>query len=102
MASSEDFGKYYCALGSRSIRRVAAHLVTTSEFDPDVRIAKLGELTEALMWQRAAALPVRPPEDRLTEDNDARRVPSRPTWRFTPTGSRCSPWSIGWMATPPS
>jgi hypothetical protein len=31
MASSEDYGMYFCALGSRSVRRVAAKVYAASE-----------------------------------------------------------------------
>jgi hypothetical protein len=47
MASSEDYGKYFCALGSRSIRRVAAR-VSSADLYAEVRIAMLKELTQAV------------------------------------------------------
>jgi hypothetical protein len=56
MASSEDYRKYFCALGSRSVRRVAAKVYASAELDAEVRIAMLKELTEALMCQRKASI----------------------------------------------
>jgi hypothetical protein len=62
MATSEDYGKYFCALGSRSVRRVAAKVYAASELDAEVRIAMLKELTQAVQWQRMAT--VADPQDR--------------------------------------
>ena len=45
MASGEDYGKYFCALGSRSARRVAAKVYAAAELDAEMRIAMLKELT---------------------------------------------------------
>ena len=39
MASSEDYQKYFCAVGSRSVRRVAAELSAAAGLDAEVRIA---------------------------------------------------------------
>jgi hypothetical protein len=48
MASNEDHGKYLCALGSWSVRRVAAKVYAASELDSDERIALLKGLTRAM------------------------------------------------------
>ena len=52
----EDVAKYYCALGSRSIRRVAAEAYNARESDPAALVAIMAELTQAVKWQQMAAL----------------------------------------------
>jgi hypothetical protein len=68
MASSEDCGKYFCALGSRSVRRVAAKVYAASGLDAEARIAMLKEPTQAVQWQqmgyRSRLATQRPPHSR--------------------------------------
>jgi hypothetical protein len=70
MSTTEDYQKYFCALGSRSVRRVAAELSAASELDAEVRVAMLKELTQAVKWQQSAALAGWPLNDRITDDKD--------------------------------
>jgi hypothetical protein len=49
-------GKYFCALGSRSVRRVAAKVYAASELDVELRIAMMKELAQAVTYQRMAAM----------------------------------------------
>jgi hypothetical protein len=70
MASSEDYGKYFCALGSRSVRRVAAKVYAATELDAEVRIAMMKELTQAVTWQQMATVAGWPLNDHLTDDKD--------------------------------
>jgi hypothetical protein len=69
VASNEDYGKYCCAMGSRSVRRVAAKVYAAAELDGEVRDAMLRELTEALTWHQMA-VPSPRPTHHLTEDED--------------------------------
>ena len=70
MASSEDYEKYFFALGSRSVRRVAAKVYAAAELDAEVRIAMLKELTQAVTWQQNAALVGWPLNDHIIDDQD--------------------------------
>jgi hypothetical protein len=70
MGTAEDYKKYFCALGSRSVRRVAAKLSADAEIDAELRIAMLKELTQAVKWQRMAALAGWPLNDHVTDDKD--------------------------------
>ena len=70
MASSEDYGKYFFALGSRSVRRVTAKVYAAAELDAEVRIAMMKELTQAVTWQRMAALAGWPLNDHIADDKD--------------------------------
>jgi hypothetical protein len=70
MANSEDYGKYFCALGSRSIRRVAAKVYAASELEPQVRFAMLKELAQAVQWQQMATLAGWRLSDHLTDQKD--------------------------------
>ena len=104
MATAEDYKKYFCALGSRSVRRVAAKLSADAELDAELRIAMLKELTQAVKWQQMAALAGWPLNDHVTDDNDGEqgRNGRRSTGLSTPTASPCSPSSTGWTASPRS
>ena len=42
--SGEDYKKYFCALGFRSVRRVAAKVYAAADLDAELRIAMLKEL----------------------------------------------------------
>jgi hypothetical protein len=70
MASSEDYGKYLCALASRSVSHVAAKVYAASELDAEARIATLKELTLAVRWQRMATIAGWRLSDHLTHDED--------------------------------
>jgi hypothetical protein len=70
MATTEDYQKYFCALGSRSVRRVAAKLSAAVELDAEVRVAMLKELTQAVTWQQSAAVTGWRLNDRITDDTD--------------------------------
>src|SRR6478752_7696569 len=67
MASGEDYRKYFCALGSRSVRRVAAK---AAELDAEARIAMMKELTQMVTWQQMAAIAGWPFDDHITEGTD--------------------------------
>lgn len=71
MATSEDYRKYLLALGSRSVRRVAAKVCAASGLDADVRSALMKELTQAMTWQRIAVLTGQSQNDRATYDTDS-------------------------------
>jgi hypothetical protein len=70
MATAEDYKKYFSALGSRSVRRVAAKLSADADLDTEVRVAMLKELTQAVKWQQNAALAGWPLNDHATDDKD--------------------------------
>ena len=70
MATTEDYGKYFCALGSRSISRVAAKVNAASELDVEVRTAMLKELSQAVQWQQMATLACWRLSDHLTYEKD--------------------------------
>jgi hypothetical protein len=91
MASSEDYGKYFCALGSRSVRRVAAKVHATSELDAEVRIAMMKELTQAVKWQRMAAVVGWPLDHAIGDEEDGEDVVVNIAWRCIPTEVQCSP-----------
>jgi hypothetical protein len=69
MATSEDFKKYWLALASRSVRRVAAK-VHAADLDTEVRSALMKELTQTVTWQQNAALAGWPLNDHITDDKD--------------------------------
>ena len=102
MASGEDYRKYFCALGSRSVRRVAAKVYAAAELDAEMRIAMMKELTQMVTWQQMAAIAGWPFDDHITDGTDGEEGRSRSTGRCTPMAGRCSPWSTGWTATPQS
>jgi hypothetical protein len=56
MTTTEDYQKYFCAMGSRSIRRVAAKVYAATGLDAEERGAMMMELTEALNWHRTAVV----------------------------------------------
>jgi hypothetical protein len=68
--SSEDYKKYFLALGSRSVRRVAAKVYAATGLDAEVRLAMLKELTRAVTWQQNAALVGWPLKDHTIDDQD--------------------------------
>ena len=70
MPSSEDHAKYFCALGSRSVRRVAAKVYAAADLDADTRIAMLEELAQAIEWQQRAALVGWPLKDYVDDGED--------------------------------
>jgi hypothetical protein len=59
--------KYFLALASRSVRRVAAK-VHAADLDTDVRSGLMRELTQMLTWQRDAALIGWPHNDHVTHN----------------------------------
>jgi hypothetical protein len=73
MASTEDYGKYFCALGSRSVRRVAAK-AHAAGLDTEVRIALTEELTQAVTWQQSAALASWPLDDHMSDEEDGEEI----------------------------
>ena len=70
MASGEDYGKYFCALGSRSVRRVVAKVYAAAELNAEMRIAMMKELTQMVTWQQMAAIAGWPFDDHITEGTD--------------------------------
>lgn len=70
MASSEGYGKYFYALGSRSVRRVAAKVYAAAELDAEARIAMMKELTQMVTWQQMAAIAGWPLDDHITDGTD--------------------------------
>ena len=70
MASGEDYGKYFCALGSRSVRRVAAKVYAAAELDAEMRIAMMKQLTQMVTWQQMAAIAGWPLDDHITDGTD--------------------------------
>lgn len=68
VCGSEDYGKYFCAMGSQSVRRVAAKVYAASELDAEARIAMLKELTQAVQWQQMATLARWRLSDHLTHE----------------------------------
>jgi hypothetical protein len=69
MSTAEDYVKYYCALGSRGIRRLSAEILTLG-IAPPVAARLLKELEESLTLQRAAALAGWPAEFEPTGCDD--------------------------------
>jgi hypothetical protein len=70
MPTTEDYVKYYCALGFRGIRRMAAQILTL-EIDSSVAAMLLKQLDELLLLQRTAAIAGWPAEfEPLTDDDD--------------------------------
>lgn len=70
MATSEDYGKYFCALASRSVRGVAAKVYAAWELSAEVRVAMLKELTQAVTWQQMATVAGWPLNDHIINDDD--------------------------------
>ena len=55
MATTEDYKKYFCALGSRSVRRLTAS-VEAADLSRELRNSILVEAHSLLHWQRCIAL----------------------------------------------
>src|SRR5271167_310501 len=91
MATGEDYQKYFCALGSRSVRRVAAKLYAAAELDAEVRIAMLKELTQAVTWQQMAAVSGWPLD--WAEENGTGCRAQRPA--IPPAGMKTSRHHVG-------
>ena len=70
MASGEDYRKYFCALGSRSVRRVAAKVYAAAELDAEMRIAMMKQLTQMVTWQQMAAIAGWPFDDHIADSMD--------------------------------
>jgi len=70
MAIGEDYRKYFCALGSRSVRRVAAKVYAAAELDAEMRIAMMKQLTQMVTWQQMAAIAGWPLDDHTTDGTD--------------------------------
>jgi hypothetical protein len=96
MPSGEDYVKYFLALASRSVRRVAAKVYAAAELDAEVRIAMLKELTQAVTWQQSAALAVWPLNDRITDDNDGEEGAVEINWAVYSDG-RPAFTVVDWM-----
>ena len=54
MATTEDYKKYYCATGTRGVRRVAAK-IQASDIDPELIDALMEDLVEIIQCQRTVA-----------------------------------------------
>jgi hypothetical protein len=70
MTTIEDYAKYFLALGSRSIRRIAAK-VDAATVDAAVREALMKELTQSVKWQEMAVVSSWPLNDDFSDDADS-------------------------------
>jgi hypothetical protein len=73
--TSEDYQKYFLALASQSVRRIAAWL-QFEDLHTDVHRALISELRCAMLWQQMAVVVDRPSLDNFNVYSDGRHVVS--------------------------